>query len=369
MIEIKNLSVKIGEFSLRDINLKIQDREYLIILGPTGAGKTVLMECLAGLHRIKQGEIWIKGTNITHLPPEERKIGYVPQDYVMFPFLNVEENILFGLKHGKYEKIAIRRRRLKTLTDLLGINHLLSRDTRTLSGGEKQRVALARALATQPSIILMDEPFSALDVQTSDYLRLELRRLHKELGVTAVHITHNHKEAREMADRIAVLISGRIAQVGRTDDIFFAPENEAVSRFVGSSNILESDSCRQLVPGLLEVTCGEMHIVLPHDEGTIEKIAIAPRDVYITDVLSPGPSLNRYKGVILAINRNSTTAKLDIDIVGIRFKAEVPGELAAEMNLAIGKEVYVILRLQKLKVLGKKRSFSSTVAATTSSDR
>lgn len=136
MIEIKNLSIKIGDFSLRDINLVIRDKEYLVVLGPTGAGKTVLMECLAGLHRIKQGEIWTDDMNITHLPPEERKIGYVPQDYVLFPFLNVQENILFGLKRGKYEKTEILRQ-MMILADLLGINHLLSRDTRTLSGGEK----------------------------------------------------------------------------------------------------------------------------------------------------------------------------------------------------------------------------------------
>lgn len=220
MIEIKKLSIKIGDFSLWDIDLSIRDREYLVVLGPTGAGKTVLMECMAGLHRIKRGKILIDDIDITQLPPEERSIGYVPQDYVLFPFLNVEENILFGLKRGKYNKTEIRQR-LITLADLLGIDHLLNRDVRTLSGGEKQRVALARALATSPRILFMDEPFGALDVQTSSYLRLELRRIHHELGVTTVHITHNHAEAGEMADRIAVLVSGKIAQVGKPDDIFF----------------------------------------------------------------------------------------------------------------------------------------------------
>ena len=142
-----------------------------------------------------------------------------------------------------------------TLADLLGITHLLDRDTRSLSGGEKQRVALARALAPAPRILLLDEPLSSLDVQTSKYLRLELRRIHQELGVTTIHITHNHMEAEELADRMAIMSNGKIEQVGKPQEIFFSPETEAVSDFIGSLNILECDSCRQLVPGLIEVDC------------------------------------------------------------------------------------------------------------------
>jgi len=194
MIVIKNLSIDLGEFHLSDINLTISDREYLVILGPTGAGKTVLVEGIAGLHRIKQGEIWVDQNEVTHLTPEERNIGYVPQDYVLFPFLNVLKNITFGLRQTKSSK-AEAQERVKTLTNLLGISHLLNRDTRSLSGGEKQRVALARALAPSPRILLLDEPLSSLDLQTSKYLRLELMRIHQEMGVTTLHVTHNHMEA------------------------------------------------------------------------------------------------------------------------------------------------------------------------------
>jgi ABC-type sugar transport system ATPase subunit len=355
MIEITNLSIRIGDFALQDVNLTIRDKEYLVILGPTGAGKTVFMECLAGLHKIKQGKIRINDTDVTQMAPEERRVGYVPQDYVLFPFLNAQENILFGLKRSKYSQPEIQQR-LLTLTNLLGINHLLSRDTRTLSGGEKQRIALARALATAPGILLLDEPLSALDVQTSRYLRLELRRIHQEMGVTTIHITHNQVEAEELADRIAVMISGRIAQVGQTENIFFYPANETVSDFIGSSNILDCISCRQLVPGLVEVNCGGINVVLPHDAGNIEKIAISPRDVYISDVLPPGPAVNRYKGMITAIDFNSTMTKVNVEVDKVTLKAEIPGELAREMNLAPMREVYLILKLRRLKVLGNKES-------------
>ena len=181
MIEIKNLSHRMGAFSLRDINISLNDREYLVILGPTGAGKTILLECMAGLHSIKQGQMLVDGKDITHSAPEERGVGYVPQDYVLFPFLNVKDNIVFGLK-GKRLSPADIQQRLDSLTGLLGIVHLLSRDVRSLSGGEKQRVAIARALAPAPRILLLDEPMSSLDSETSKHLRLELKHIHRDLG-------------------------------------------------------------------------------------------------------------------------------------------------------------------------------------------
>ena len=351
MIEIRNLSIHLGDFSLKNLNLSVKDREYFVILGPSGAGKTVFIECLAGLHKIKSGEIWINGDSVATLKPEERHVGYVPQDYVLFPFLNVAENIQFGLKHGKYDK-QHRQKRLASLAELLGIDHLLRRDTFTLSGGERQRVALARALAISPRILLMDEPLSALDVQTSKYLRLELRRIHQELGVTTIHITHNHLEAEELADRMAIMSAGEIVQTGQPDEIFFSPQNEAVTRFTGSLNILDCSSCRELVPGLIEVNCSGLRIVVPHDEAEMQKIAISPRDIYISDILPPGPSLNRFKGTINTLDAGTATARVNVRVGNVALNAELPSELAKEMNLAIGQEVYLILRLRRLKALG-----------------
>ena len=169
MIEIKNLSLHLGNFSLSNTSLAVDDGEYFVVLGPTGAGKTVLIECLAGLHGIRRGEIWIDRKNVTSLPPEERKIGYVPQDYALFPFLNVAENITFGLRAKNTQKNKTVKEKLETMAHLVGISHLLNRDVRTLSAGEKQRAALARALATSPKVLLLDEPLSSLDVRTSKY--------------------------------------------------------------------------------------------------------------------------------------------------------------------------------------------------------
>jgi ABC-type sugar transport system ATPase subunit len=349
MIEIKDLSIDLGEFHLKDINLSIGDREYFVILGPTGAGKTVLLECIAGLNKIKQGEIWVNGDDITHLAPEERKTGYVPQDYVLFPFLSVADNIAFGLKEAKYKDVEIKER-VNTLAHLMAITHLLNRDTRSLSGGEKQRVALARALALSPKILLLDEPLGALDLQTAKYLRLELKRIHDELGITTIHITHDQTEAEEIADRLGVLNAGRLEQVGMPDEVFFYPGNEAVSDFIGSPNILECDYCNSLGQGLMEVDCGGLRIVIPHDGNSIERIALFPRDIYISDTLPPGPHMNRFKGIITQIKPSGTTERLSVRVGDKTLQAEIPRDISKDMDLAVGKEVFLILKLKRIKV-------------------
>ena len=349
MIEIKNLSINLGEFFLKDVSLAVGDREYFVILGPTGAGKTVLIECIAGLHRIKQGEIWINSRNVTRLTPEERNIGYVPQEYVLFPFLDVVGNITFGLRQAKCPKARIEEQ-VKTLANLLGITHLLKRDTRSLSGGEKQRVALARALAPSPKILLLDEPLSALDLQTAKYLRSELQRIHQELGVTTLHITHDQIEAEEIADRIAVLDAGKIEQVGRPEEVFFYPESEAVSNFIGKPNILDCDECRAIGQGIMEVNCRGLRVIVPHDGDSVHRIALFPRDIYVSSTEPPGIQVNRFKGVITDIKASLSMVRLRFKVGENTIRAEVPRHVFEEMDLAVGKEAFLILKLRRIKI-------------------
>lgn len=353
MIEIKDLSINLGEFFLKDINLTIGDGEYFVILGPTGAGKTILIECVAGLHRIRKGEIRIDGKDTTYLAPEERSIGYVPQDYVLFPFLNVADNIAFGLRQAKYPKAYIEEK-VETLVNLMGVSHLLHRDTRSLSGGEKQRVALARALALSPAVLLLDEPLSSLDLQTSKYLRLELRRIHKELGVTTLHITHNHVEAEEMADRIAILNMGKLEQVGNPDEVFFYPENKIVADFTGAPNILDCDYCRTLGQGLVEAGCGRLRIILPHDGDRVQRIALFPRDIYISDTQPPGPQVNRFKGTITNIKLSGATVRLEVKVGENALQTEMPHDIYKDMDLKVGKEVFLIFKLRRIRVFESK---------------
>ena len=270
MIEVKNLSLDMGDFSLTDVSLTINDAEYFVVLGPTGAGKTVLIECIAGLHHIRHGEIWLDGNDITGLAPEERNLGYVPQDYVLFPFLKVAENIAFGLKQAGWKAGDIKGR-VETKAELMGVSHLMRRDVRSLSGGEKQRVALARALAPSPAILLLDEPLGALDRRTAEYLRLELRRVHRGLGITTIHITHDLVEAVELADRVAVVQGGQVKQVAEPERMLFYPEGEVVSDFIGGPNILDCDSCTSAGHGIMEVDCGGLKLIVPHEGEAIHR--------------------------------------------------------------------------------------------------
>jgi tungstate/molybdate transport system ATP-binding protein len=210
--------------------------EYFVILGPTGAGKTLLLEMLAGFHLTDKGEIWIDGENMTTYPPEDRNVGFIYQDYSLFPHLNVAKNIEFGLKLKGLQKQEIEKES-NGIMRLLEISHLSHRYPKTLSGGEQQKVAIARAIITKPNVLLLDEPLSALDRRTQDLLREELKRIHRREKLTSVHVTHDQMEAMALADRIAVIMDGRVVQVGSPHEIFNKPLNESIATFVGVENI------------------------------------------------------------------------------------------------------------------------------------
>jgi ABC-type Fe3+/spermidine/putrescine transport system ATPase subunit len=306
------------------------------------------MECIAGIHRVRRGEIWLDGVEITRFTPEERNLGYVPQDYVLFPFLNVLENITFGLERAKRSGDGIKER-VDRLAALTGIGHLLKRDTRSLSGGEKQRVALARALAPLPRLLLLDEPLGALDQRTAKSLRLELRRVHRELKLTTIHITHDLMEALEMADRVAVVREGRVEQVAPPEEMLFYPQGEGVADFIGAPNILDCDYCRDLGQGVVEVGCGGLKLTVPHEGGPVRKVAILPRHVYLSETRPPGLSVNGFQAVVTSISTSGNTVKIRVDVVGIGLMAELPSYIYEEMDLDVGKEVFLILRMRRIR--------------------
>ena len=212
-IRIEKLSFRIGEFELKDVSLEVAEGEYFVLTGPNGAGKTVLMKLIAGLYGPDAGEVYIKGERMTETPPWERNIGYVPQEYALFPNRTVERNIAFGLEVRKVEKEAIKEK-VRADADLLGISHLLGRIPNGLSGGEQQKVALARALAVRPAVLLLDEPVSAIDEENRDAICGELKGLQRETGITTIHVAHNRREAELVADRVGVLKDGAVRIVG-----------------------------------------------------------------------------------------------------------------------------------------------------------
>jgi len=238
-LRIENLSKSFGGPAVLDrISMTVSDGEFLTILGASGSGKTTLLKIIAGFERLDDGMITIGGQDITNLPPARRNIGMVFQNYALFPHMTVSANVAFPL-----EMRGIARNEIKARVDevlaLVEMERLAERRPRQLSGGQQQRVALARAIVFKPGLLLLDEPFGALDRKLRESMQLEIRRLQQRLGLTTVFITHDQEEALVMSDRIAVFGKGCIEQVGTPSEIYDAPANPAVAAFIGESNILE----------------------------------------------------------------------------------------------------------------------------------
>lgn len=216
MIELRHLSVRSGSFQLSDLSLTIETGEYAVLLGPTGAGKTTLLEALCGLRTVTSGEVLLDGVNVTSFPPGARSIGYVPQDLCLFPTLSVRQHLEFAPRLRQWPA-AQREARVRELADVLGIAPLLDRPPAGLSGGEAQRVAIGRAVAFAPRILLLDEPLSALDPQTRNAIQSMLAELHQTTRMTVLHVTHRLEEVAPMAQRVIILESGKLVDVGAPD--------------------------------------------------------------------------------------------------------------------------------------------------------
>ena len=343
-----NIKLKhISKYVLNDVNLEIEDKELLVLVGPNGAGKSTLLNVIAGLTDYS-GEVFFDDKKMDQVPPYKRGVGYLFQDLALFPHLNVSSNIAYGLKVQGYPEKVIKKR-VEALLDALHITNLRERHPHNLSGGEKQRVAIARAIAPFQKILLLDEPLSGLDPQTSKYLRTELCVLLKRLEITSVFVIHDLLGAEEMADRIAIIHKGRIEQLATPNDIFFNPGTDIVSEFIGMPNILNCDHCHILSTGLVEVVSGDMSIILPYEGSSIKKLAIPPHDIYISDTKPPGPTLNRYKGVITEILPINSTIRVRVAVGSNNLLTELQKSAFDEMDLDVGKEVYVIVKLRRLR--------------------
>lgn len=246
MISVERLWVKAGAFSIRDVTFHVGSGRRLVILGPTGAGKSILLETLMGVRRPEAGRVLIDGRDILPLPPEKRCISYVPQDLALFPHLGVRQNILFGLRLRRGVSVGPLLRELVEAFHLEGV--LERSEIGSLSGGERQRVALARALIVSPRVLFLDEPFSALDRVSRLETVATLGALTKKLGTTVVHVTHDIEEASAFADDLAILIEGRLVQHGTREEVLFRPKSRAVARLLLVKNILPQNALRLIFP-------------------------------------------------------------------------------------------------------------------------
>jgi len=347
MIQIKNLCVGLGDFLLQDINLSVAEGEYFIILGPTGAGKTVLLESIAGLYPAKSGEIWLRGKEVTQLEPEKRSISIVYQDHALFPHLSVKDNIVFGLKLRKRTRQETEAA-LDWVAKLLGISHLLERKPNTLSGGERQKVALARALSIKPQVLLLDEPLSTLDPETREGVQKELRQLHNRLKVTTIHVTHDFEEAIALGDHIAVLGKGCIKQVGTPEQIFHQPNSEFVARFAMARNIFAGEVIDRGDGNTIFYTEDAELVVVTDLRGRLHA-SVRPEDILISPEPLHSSARNSFCGTITHIVDRGSTLYLTVNLPP-DFICLVTRRSFEEMGLAVERKVHIIFKASAVHI-------------------
>ncbi len=328
MIEVRDLAASYGAFALRGVNLELRESGCLAILGPSGAGKTLLLETVMGARRPDEGRVLLDGRDITRLPPESRRIAYIPQDLALFPHLSVRDNIMFGLRPRAARQAAAPE--LQRLTELLRIGHLLGRrDVATLSGGEKQRVALARALIVKPRVLFLDEPFGALDAATSGELLRAFRGSFEELGATVFLVTHDLGEACFLAGDIAIMMEGRIVEYGPRDQVVRHPKTVRTARFLNVRNILPRGGMAPAVPDGAEN--GYTHV------------AVRPEDVGVHPLAEGGPGALRARLTGLIPVGSHVIAELALGGAA-SMEAAVSYDYAAALEPLVAGDVAVSLR-------------------------
>ena len=335
-IELKNISKQFGGVrALSDINFTVNDGELLALLGPSGGGKTTALRLIAGLDMPDQGGIFIRGAQVNSVPAQNRNIGFVFQNYALFKTMTVFKNIAFGPKIKNWGRARIQAR-VAELVALLELKGLEERYPHQLSGGQRQRVAIARALAGNPDVLLLDEPFAAVDAQIRQELRQWLVRLHQDLKLTTIFVTHDQEEAMEVADRIVIFSNGQVAQIGTPQEVYEQPCNEFVAKFVGVLNVLE-----------LEVRAGmarHQELEFPaHGLGDGQKLRIGFRPYAVQ--VSPDPAACRYPATLRRTYFLGVMLRLELELPsGLVVRSRMSKEEYSRLGLDDGRKISFQIR-------------------------
>jgi len=338
MLKLINISRKLGNFALMNINLHIPEGQYYVLLGRSGSGKTQLLELIAGLERPDKGIIMLDNVDITRTRIQDRKVGIVFQDYAVFPHMTVYGNIAYSLSSRKVDKSLIKER-IARVAGELNISHLLGRSTHHLSGGEVQRVALARTLITSPRLLLLDEPMASIDASLKDDIKRLLRRLNNQ-GLTIIHVTHDYREAVSLATMVGVIHNGKIIQEGKTDEVFRRPVNKFVARYSGIRNFFrvefkgENGEWRAV---------GKNRMVIKLSGNSFPSeglLIIRSDDIKISRFVPESPLANCFKGIVREILRSEYGMEIAVD-AGETFYVDVSADTFRQQPLMEFSEVWI----------------------------
>lgn len=348
MLALSNISKSFREFSLKDISFTVKEGDYFILLGASGAGKSLLLETIAGIVHPDSGSLVLDGKNITKERIQRRKTGLVFQDHAVFPHLSVRENLAYPLR-GLHLTSVHKKERIEATASALSIGHLLARSPETLSGGELQRVALGRALIQQPRILLLDEPLSSLDTRLKSELRRLLRSIHAG-GQTILHVTHDYEEALSLATRVAVIHDGRIIQAGTPDEVFHHPQNEFIASFVGIPNffparvVSEGGTFHAIIENNLKIKIIDN---IPQDDVAL---MIRGEDILLSDNPVETSATNNFEGLVTEVI--PTRGGMDVVVnIGVEVHAWVTTGSVEKFNLRPGSRCWVHFKATAVRII------------------
>lgn len=348
MLELKNISKDFGDFVLKDLSFKLDKGDYFVLIGESGAGKSVILEIIAGLIKADGGEVFFNDVNITNQKIQDRKFGLLFQDYALFPHLSVVDNILYPIKTTKIPK-SDKMKKAEELADELNIKHLLSRKPSSLSGGEQQRVALARTLIMEPEILLLDEPLSSLDVHLRFELRSILRRINQK-GMTILHVTHDYEEVITLASKVGIIQDGQIIQTGTPDEVFHKPKSRFVAHLSGQKNFFkvtltqnpDKESKKAIVNDKVAI-----HLLTGKPDGS-GHVLIRSRDILLSKEELNSTASNNFKGVILDVIPSRFGMEICVDI-GIRISSLISKSSFEKFSLKEGDHIWVSFKASAVK--------------------
>jgi molybdate/tungstate transport system ATP-binding protein len=345
MIQVSDLRVQVGSFLLVDVSFVIPDRGYGVVIGPAGSGKTTLLEGIAGVVRTQTGTVKLAGADVTRLPPEQRRLSMVYQHAYLFPHLSVEANVGYGARDAGIARGVAAR---------FGVDALAGREVESLSGGERQLVAIARALAARPAVLLLDEPFAALDPRRRATVRREVRALQREWGFTVLQVTHDFAEAGMLGDVAVLLDAGRVLQQGPPEVVFRRPASPYVAEFLGAENVFAGEpslqtsmqqATRHQADELIEFRTGD---VVLHAVGNVAPGAghavIRAEEITLAREPHPSSARNHFAGIVTEVVPSGALTRVLVDVRGTPFVAALTTRSARELELAPGVAVYVTFK-------------------------
>ncbi len=341
MLKLENINKKVGDFSLSNIGFTVLKGDYFVLIGETGAGKSMLLEIITGLLVPDSGRVILNGTDLVSTPTQKRNIGIVYQKPTLFPHMSVFENIAYPLKIRKLKTNEVIAK-VNQLANEVDIRHLLQRDTANLSGGEAQRVTIARTLATDPAILLLDEPLSFLDIQLKREMSALLRRINQS-GKTIIHVTHDYEEALSLTNKIGIIENGVIIQTGTPQEVFNNPKSAFIANFIGIKNFCQGRLLVSEADADVNIfkTSGIEILVSSDEAANTEGFIIIPSEsITLSEDQLVSSAINNFQGTILDVFQTKIGMEVIIDI-GVQISAHITHHSLGRLNLGIGKRVWI----------------------------